>query len=249
MKKSFMRLMSLVLVLSMILSYNVTYAQSFTNDFNEGTKYYQTISGEKITEEELIEYIQNNVDKIYKVPDISVDYSSNLDNNYTVSAAIAIPAWAIGQWVIPLIGTIIVTPTLIKLGNQVVEAGSKLFDTIINAIERIVFSKAKVVGPKDKLPNQGKVTDKNHKNSPPVDAGKQGKHVPGHNNNDRRKSQWPEGRNGVKETQEAWENGRFVKGDNSVKTYDFGRKVGPNGETRVKVHGDSKGLIHGYPIH
>ena len=70
-----MRLMSLVLVLSMILSYNVTYAQSFTNDFNEGTKYYQTISGEKITEEELIEYIQNNVDKIYKVPDISVDYS------------------------------------------------------------------------------------------------------------------------------------------------------------------------------
>lgn len=37
--------------------------------------------------------------------------------------------------------------------------------------------------------------------------------------------------------------------DNSVKTYDFGRKVGSNGETRVKVHGDSKGTIHGYLVH
>lgn len=170
-----------------------------------------------------------------------------MDNNYIVSAAIAIPAWAIEQWVIPLIGTVIVTPTVIKLGNQIVEAGSKLFDTIINAIESIVFSKVKAVVPKDKLPIQGKVTDKNHKNSPPVDAGKQGKHVPGHNN-DRGKSQWPEGRNGVKETQEAWGKGRFVKDDNSVKTYDFGRRVGPNGEIRVKVYGDSKGSIHGYPF-
>lgn len=42
--------------------------------------------------------------------------------------------------------------------------------------------------------------------------------------------------------------GTPVKADGSVKTYDFGKSVGPNGETRVKVHIDSKGNIHGYPV-
>ena len=72
--------------------------------------------------------------------------------------------------------------------------------------------------------------------------------MPGHGNNVSTKSQWPEGQNGVQLTQEAWMNGTPVRADGSVKTYDFGKPVGPNGETRVKVHIDKKGNIHGYPV-
>lgn len=104
----------------------------------------------------------------------------------------------------------------------------------------------------EKLPNQGKVSDDDHLDSPPVDAGAQGKHVPGHNNcTDEEKSKWPEGENGVKETQEAWDKGTVVKNtpDEEVRTYRFGRSVGPKGETKVKVHmSKKKGTIHGYPV-
>lgn len=103
----------------------------------------------------------------------------------------------------------------------------------------------------EELPNQGEVSDDDHLDSPPVDAGSQGKHVVGHNNEQDGKSKWPEGENGVKETQEAWDNGTTVKNTTGeeVRTYDFGRVVGPNGETRVKVHmKKSTGLIHGYPV-
>ena len=108
-----------------------------------------------------------------------------------------------------------------------------------------------LIEPGDTLPNQGEVSDDEHLDSPGVDAGSQGKHVPGHNNEQAGKSKWPEGENGVKETQEAWDNGTTVKNTDGeeVRTYDFGRAVGPNGETRVKVHmKKSTGLIHGYPV-
>ena len=250
MNKKFSRLLSFALVLLTIFSSTVTYAKT-SNDINV----FYGDNGQSFTEDELIDYIISHKDEIYKVSDdsnfdfiaLNDDYDAPVFRSATLTL---IPAWAVGKWVIPLVGAVIITPEVIKLGNQIIDASSKLFDTIIFAIENITFSSAKTVSPKDKLPNQGEVTDKKYKNkTAPVDAGKQGKHVPGHNNNNKNKSQWPKGTNGVQETQEAWEKGRFVKDDNSVKTYDFGRKVGPNGETRVKVHGDSKGLIHGYPVH
>lgn len=40
--------------------------------------------------------------------------------------------------------------------------------------------------------------------------------------------------NGVVETQEAWVKGTPVKPDGSVRVHDFGKPIGPNGETRVK---------------
>ena len=90
------------------------------------------------------------------------------------------------------------------------------------------------------LPNQGDVSD--IPDAPPVDAGKQGKHVPGHPNNDSTKSQWGEGETGVQETQEAWLNGepRGKNGTVRVGTSSSGRKI--------KVHIDGKGRIHGYPV-
>ena len=99
----------------------------------------------------------------------------------------------------------------------------------------------------DKLASQGHV-DAGVSGAPKVDAGKQGKHVPGHGNNVSTKSQWGGGKNGVVETQEAWVKGTPVKPDGSVRVHDFGKPIGPNGETRVKVHMDGKGNIHGYPV-
>ncbi|PET29800.1 T7SS effector LXG polymorphic toxin [Bacillus cereus] len=103
------------------------------------------------------------------------------------------------------------------------------------------------IGKNDKLASQGHV-DAGVSGAPKVDAGKQGKHVPGHGNNVSTKSQWGAGKNGVVETQEAWVKGTPVKPDGSVRVHDFGKPIGPNGEMRVKVHMDGKGNIHGYPV-
>ena len=52
-------------------------------------------------------------------------------------------------------------------------------------------------------------------------------------------------------TQEAWKNGTEVPGRPGVKDYDAGRKVGTNSDgkpqTKVRVHQDKKGRIHGHP--
>ena len=93
------------------------------------------------------------------------------------------------------------------------------------------------------LPNQGKVSK--IPGAPPVDAGKQGKHVPGHNNNDPNKSQWPVGENGVKQTQEAWQNGNV---DPKGSPYGSVKKGFSNDGTFVRVHIGADGSIHGYPI-
>ncbi|MCI5141230.1 MAG: hypothetical protein D3909_05790, partial [Candidatus Electrothrix sp. ATG1] len=94
----------------------------------------------------------------------------------------------------------------------------------------------------DALSNQGDV-DGGVEGAPPVDAGKQGKHVPGHNNEVEGKSKWNIGETGVKETQEAWINGKATgRKDGSV-------RVGQASDGRnVKVHQDKKGKIHGYPV-
>lgn len=90
------------------------------------------------------------------------------------------------------------------------------------------------------LPNQGDVIG--NPEAPPVDAGAQGKHVIGHNNYiPGSKSAWPEGSDGVEETQEAWLNGKPVKPDGSV-------RVGTAKGQKVKVHINKRGRIHGYPV-
>jgi hypothetical protein len=86
--------------------------------------------------------------------------------------------------------------------------------------------------------------------APLVDAGSQKKHVPTHPGSLPDKSQWPSGENGVDLTQEAWLKGRTIKKQpgEEVRVWDTGRVIGPNGETKVKVHMKEKtGMIHGYP--
>ncbi|MCL2610829.1 MAG: hypothetical protein FWE02_04025 [Defluviitaleaceae bacterium] len=103
----------------------------------------------------------------------------------------------------------------------------------------------RTAGEEKSLPNQGTV-DGGIPNAPPVDAGKQGKHVEGHPNNISEKSQWKDGETGVRETQKGWVEGQTARGNTRV--WDTGRVVGKNGETGVRVHKDSRGNIHGYPV-
>ena len=106
----------------------------------------------------------------------------------------------------------------------------------------ISYSKSSLSKKEETLPRQGRVSE--DPDAPPVDAGKQGKHVPGHNNHDPSKSSWPKGKNGVKQTQEAWKNGTPdpKKPDGSV-------RIGTASDgTVVRVHQNAEGFIHGYPI-
>ena len=52
-------------------------------------------------------------------------------------------------------------------------------------------------------------------------------------------------------TQEAWKNGILVPGRRNVREYDFARPIGigPKGgmQTKVRVHQDARGRIHGHP--
>lgn len=57
--------------------------------------------------------------------------------------AVAIPAWAIGKWVIPAIGTIIITPVAISVGGKVIDSASQTFSNILNAVKKVVESKDK----------------------------------------------------------------------------------------------------------
>ena len=90
------------------------------------------------------------------------------------------------------------------------------------------------------LPQQGNVTS-GVPGAPSVEAGKQGKHVPGHNNYEPDKSKWPNGKNGVRETQEAWKNSvpHPKKPNTRIGISNNGTKV------EIKV---AKTGIHGYPI-
>ncbi|MDE7205723.1 MAG: hypothetical protein K2N90_00910 [Lachnospiraceae bacterium] len=99
-------------------------------------------------------------------------------------------------------------------------------------------------GEADGLPNQGTVGDVG--NGPLVDAGKQGKHVNGHANYEEGNSTWVPGNNGVHDTQEAWKNGTSLP--DGTKIWNSGKVVGTKGETGIRVHVDSKGNIHGYPV-
>lgn len=60
-----------------------------------------------------------------------------------VAPALAIPAWAIGKWVIPAIGTIIITPVAITVGGKIIDSASQAFSDILNAVKKAVESKDK----------------------------------------------------------------------------------------------------------
>ena len=86
---------------------------------------------------------------------------------------------------------------------------------------------------------------KDKKTEPPQSLDDEDQSVDLPNNNDPNKSQWPVGENGVKQTQEAWQNGNV---DPKGNPYGSVRKGFSNDGTFVRVHIGADGSIHGYPI-
>ena len=97
-----------------------------------------------------------------------------------------------------------------------------------------------VIGDDDPLPQQGSVTAV--PGAPPVEAGKQGKHVPGHkNHNPSEKTSWNPGENGVRPTQEAWKNSKPKPKRPNI-------RIGRSSDGRtIEIHFGKDG-IHGFPI-
>ncbi|WP_220038459.1 hypothetical protein, partial [Enterococcus plantarum] len=140
---------------------------------------------------------------------------------------------------------------IIRKGIGTVKVGKAAVEAINSARSVEASKRVRAVNPEDLLPQQGLVTGE-VEGAPPVDAGKQGKHQEGHRNNKQSKedkSTWIDGGNGVADTQEAWQKGRWVPNrEGTVKEYDSDEVVGSDGETKkIKVHIDEKGNIHGYP--
>ncbi|GGC77916.1 T7SS effector LXG polymorphic toxin [Enterococcus wangshanyuanii] len=149
---------------------------------------------------------------------------------------------------------------LIKAGkitagaSAAIVVGKGIVDKIKNAPSIQSSSRIKSVEENDELPSQGQV-DGGVAGGNPVAVGKQGKHVLGHKNNKQAKEQgeekttWREGTNGVAETQKGWLEGDELKNRHGeVKEYDTGKVVGSQGETKIRVHIDKHGNIHGYPV-
>ncbi len=108
---------------------------------------------------------------------------------------------------------------------------------IVNSSDEV-----KVIGDDAKeLPNQGSVSG-GVEGAPPVDAGSQGKHVSGHKKEIKGRSKWKVGENGVRPTQEAWENRRPVDTGREGEVWE-----GVSNDGReIRGHSSKKG-IHGYP--
>lgn len=137
-------------------------------------------------------------------------------------------------------GTVAIAVCVFAISHCIASVTVLLIDSLNTS--PVSFSKTASSEAEETLPPQGSVSE--DPEAPPVDAGKQGKHVPGHNNHDPNKSSWPKGKNGVRQTQEAWQNGTPdpKKPDGSV-------RIGTASDgTVVRVHRSTKGLIHGYPI-
>ena len=136
------RITGMFLVLIMLFT---TLGTSFANSNNVNSNLIILDNGEQIIEEELVEIFNSYEGEIIKVSDYYFNEKTiqlEEDNNVTPTAAIAIPVWAIGKWVIPLIGTVIITPVAIYIGETLVEAGSALFNSIISAVKNLLLSES-----------------------------------------------------------------------------------------------------------
>lgn len=150
-----------------------------------------------------------------------------------------------GELVVEIsIATVVAYAGIALCAFALAHIGAKLVITIVEYLtEQWAYSSSTIMhSAEETLPQQGLV--EGDPEAPPVDAGKQGKHVPGHNNYDEGKSAWPEGQNGVQQTQEAWQNGvpDPKKPDGSVRI-----GIASDG-TIVRVHMDGRHAIHGYPL-
>ena len=140
------KIISLFLALTMVFSLGTT---AFATDTVVDNQSKILINGHYYTEDEFNQLLQ----------DIQPINTSDENTPTIVPRMVAaIPAWAIGEWLLPIAGayiTVKITPTVIKVGNEIIESSSKTFSNILNAIKE----------KKDKKTDKKKDKKKDKKNS------------------------------------------------------------------------------------
>lgn len=120
------KIISLFLALTMVFSLGTT---AFATDTVVDNQSKILINGHYYTEDEFNQLLQ----------DIQPINTSDENTPTIVPRMVAaIPAWAIGEWLLPIAGayiTVKITPTVIKVGNEIIESSSKTFSNILNAIK------------------------------------------------------------------------------------------------------------------
>ncbi len=125
-----------------------------------------------------------------------------------------------------------------------------IFDDFMRAgIDAAIVMKAAKSGVSDNNKNPNNSSSQN----PNINKQKQDGHVKGTRQAENRLKQgkktslFPDRETADKLTQEAWEKGKPHGNRLNVREYDFGKPVNDRGQTRVRVHQDKKGEIHGHP--
>ena len=152
MKNFTQKLLCLILTLATVLSLT---APAFAAESKDVSDSGITINGVYYTDaefQELLTYIEPSED----VEPIITPRSA---------LALTIPAWAIGKWVIPAVGAVIITPVAITVGGQIIDSASKTFTNILNAVKQVVDSKDKG---KDKGKDKDKSGNKTGKDEKPT---------------------------------------------------------------------------------
>ena len=148
------KIISLFLALTMVFSLGTT---AFATDTVVDNQSKILINGHYYTEDEFNQLLQ----------DIQPINTSDENTPTIVPRMVAaIPAWAIGEWLLPIAGayiTVKITPTVIKVGNEIIESSSKTFSNILNAIKE--KKDKKTDKKKDKKTDKKKDKKKDKKNS------------------------------------------------------------------------------------
>ncbi|MGX8795673.1 hypothetical protein ACR6HW_06220 [Fusibacter sp. JL298sf-3] len=129
-------------ILGIVLSLALVFTTLGTSFADTNNNIIRLSNGNEMTEVELIIFFDNYAGEITKVSGSTFQEETDTNTGPQQAAVIAIPFWAVGKWVIPLIGTVIITPAAIYIGETVVEAGSKLFNSILSAIENLFLSES-----------------------------------------------------------------------------------------------------------
>lgn len=135
----------LLLIFTMIFTLTGQAFAGVVNDINHNT--FTLENGQEFTEQELIKLLENYDGEIFKVSDnMKNENMSNQSNTIETYGFALYPAWMLGKWVIPIIGTVVIIPTGIYLGEQLVKAGSSLHNTIVKELDDIHFAKNNPTG-------------------------------------------------------------------------------------------------------
>lgn len=136
MKKA-IRWISLILIICLFLN-NVSFSVYAYAEEKKSSNCVE-INGKTFSEKEFEELLEQAI-KVDEEERSDFLFSKNQSKlrsgGETISAAV-IPAWAIGEWVVPFIGTVLITYSEVIVNEVIEPIGSWIYDKVMSFIDRI----------------------------------------------------------------------------------------------------------------